>query len=637
MESSELKIIADFCRKNWVSQTNKIIEIADAVCENRFLFGMPWDLERTEEEVCFDSEINWYSRVNGDDEFLYQLNRHGFLSHLGQAFVLTDDSKYAECFCRILQDWIERVPCDNGKKSPWRSLEVSIRAMNWLKAIPLVEFTEFYTDSLCLNVEKSLKKHSEVLIAEHQAFHKGSNWGVIQDSGLFAISAYFKDKNNMQLAAERLDEETRLQVMDDGVHWEQSSGYHNAVLVELLDVLRIAENEQFVLPDTLKENIFKMAFVNLKWIRPDGRHPLFGDSDNNDIRDILSRSALLFKNSNLKSRAFSVLDYDSAWLFGKKGIDEYNKLESCEPDFLNAFLFDSGNYILRSDWGEKANWLCFHNGYTGGGHAHADKLHFDLMLSGKDILTDGGRYSYKPCSERLYLKNAEGHNTSIVGNIQFLKAVGAWGVRNPALSLQNSCIENKHCVLLVGGHLGYLKSKSVYTERRILWIKPDIYIIIDTFFGGLFHKYRQFFHFNHEGAVRLEKNKAIYTDKDLSACMHFISDGVRLKKTRSLYSPNYNALIENEGVETSFCGIGNRTAITVIGNCEAKHINASLLANGKKLKANAAEGIYIKTEKSEYTVCLAHRELKTPFTCNDKTATGRLAVFCDDKLIFKKW
>ena len=133
MISSELKYVADFCRENWKSRTMKVIEIADAVCENRFLFDMPWDLERTEEKLCFADKIDWYSRMNGDDEFLYQLNRHGFLYHLAQAFVLTDNSEYAEYFCRILQDWIDRVPCDNGKKSPWRSLEVSIRAMNWIK------------------------------------------------------------------------------------------------------------------------------------------------------------------------------------------------------------------------------------------------------------------------------------------------------------------------------------------------------------------------------------------------------------------------------------------------------------------------------------------------------------------------
>ena len=162
-------------------------------------------------------------------------------------------------------------------------------------------------------------------------------------------------------------------------------------------------------------------------------------------------------------------------------------------------------------------------------------------------------------------------------------------------------------------------------------------MIIDTFFGRYFHIYHQFFHFNHDGVVHLEKNKAVYTDNDVSVCLNFISDGIKLKKTRSVYSPNYNALTENESVQASFYGIGNRTAITVIGNCKAKHINAHLHANGKKLKSSTAEGIVIKTDKSEYTVCLAHKELKTPFTCNTKTATGRLAVFCGDKLIFKKW
>lgn len=645
MKKSELQSIAAFCRKNFPETVQKVIGTADAVCENRFLFDMPWDLERTEEEMYFPDKIDWYMRMNGDDEFLYQLNRHGFLVHLGQSYIYTGDEKYAECFCRILEDWIERVPPDNGNKSPWRSLEVGIRASNWVKAIPYIIESEFYTEKLRKKAESSLKKHAEVLKKEHRAFQKMSNWGIIQDSGLFAVSAYFGNRDDMALAVERLTLETGLQVMGDGVHWEQSSCYHNTVLSELFAVLSAAQKADFDLSEELKERIYRLALVNLKWIKPDGRQPLFGDSDDNNIRDLLSRSALVFENGVFKSQGFGVLDYDSAWMFGEAGIEKYEKIAVTAPEFENAVFSDSGSIILRNDWSEKSNWLCFHNGFTGGGHAHGDKLHFDLMIKGRDVLVDGGRYTYKPGKMRSALKNASGHNTSIVGNREFLKAISPWDVINPALSVESIFYQNEKCVLIDGGHLGYLKSDGIYTERKILHIKPDIYIVSDVFRGGSLKKYHQFFHFSPDGNIKTEDNKAVYSDSEIKAELHFISKGVKLSEITSFYSPNYNALKENRAVKTSFWGKGTRSAVTVIYGGEkesfkgldVKSAEIKLLAGGSAFKPSKAEGVIIGAGEKEYTVCFVHEEISAPLTCNGKIFSGRIAVFCGDEPIFSRW
>lgn len=645
MENKELQSIAAFCRENYPETVKKVIETANGVCENRFLFDMPWDLERTEEEIRFPDKIDWYTRMNGDDEFLYQLNRHGFLLHLGQSYIFTGDEKYAECFCRILEDWIGRVPPDKGSRSPWRSLEAGIRASNWVKAIPYITESKFFTAELKEKAENSLKHHAEVLKREHRAFQKMSNWGIIQDSGLFAISAYFGNREDMSLAARRLTLETGLQVMGDGVHWEQSSCYHNTVLSELLSVLASAEKADFSPAEELKERVYRLAAVNLKWIRPDGRHPLFGDSDDNNIRDLLSRSALIFENAEFKSQGFPVLDYDSAWIFGEEGIEKYGEIAVKTPDFKNVSLSDSGSFVLRNDWSDKSNWLCFHNGFTGGGHAHADKLHFDLMIKGRDVLVDGGRYTYKPGKMRYALKDASGHNTSLIGKRQFLKSVGAWETVNPALSVKGELFENENCVLIGGGHLGYLKSDGVYCERKILHIKPDIYIAVDVFRGGAFKKYHQFFHFGLDGAVEIKDNKAVYSDGEITAELHFISNGVKASKIKSFYSPNYNALKENTALKTSFRGKGTRSAVTVIYGGEkenfkgidVKRAEVKLLASGSAFKPSKAEGVIIRSDEKEYTVCFVNEDISAPLICNGKIFSGRWAVFCGDMLILSRW
>ena len=99
-------------------------------------------------------------------------------------------------------------------------------------------------------------------------------------------------------------------------------------------------------------------------------------------------------------------------------------MQAVPPAYTDVMLEDSGTYILRSGWSENDDYLCMHNGYTGGGHAHADKLHFDLMLGGRDVLVDAGRYTYMAGKTRTALKGASGHNTTLVGRKGFMKMSG---------------------------------------------------------------------------------------------------------------------------------------------------------------------------------------------------------------------
>ena len=50
---------------------------------------------------------------------MFQLNRHGFLIQLGQAYYLTGDEKYLNHFVKILNNWLDTVPCDYKNNSPY--------------------------------------------------------------------------------------------------------------------------------------------------------------------------------------------------------------------------------------------------------------------------------------------------------------------------------------------------------------------------------------------------------------------------------------------------------------------------------------------------------------------------------------
>ena len=79
-----------------------------------------------------------------------------------------------------------------------------------------------------------------------------------------------------------------------------------------------------------------MADTALKMMKPNAHNPLFGDSDDTDMRDIMSKCALVFGRSDFKYYGFDILDYNTVWLTGCDGIEKYNKIDSQMPTFTNA-------------------------------------------------------------------------------------------------------------------------------------------------------------------------------------------------------------------------------------------------------------------------------------------------------------
>ncbi len=61
-----------------------------------------------------------------------------------------------------------------------------------------------------------------------------------------------------------------------------------------------------------------MAYANIMWQKPDYHEPLLGDSDDNDLRGLLTTAALLFGDGTIKSRAFETPDYENFFIFRKK-------------------------------------------------------------------------------------------------------------------------------------------------------------------------------------------------------------------------------------------------------------------------------------------------------------------------------
>ena len=503
--------IADFCNKNCKEMMDIVLQTADELTENIFLFRLPWDMEATNEPVVFKEKIKWNYCFNEDEEFIFQLNRHRYWICLGQAFWIKQNDIYVKTFLNQLLDWInENIDIKNADRKVWRTLETGLRADYWLRAMAFFTSHPLITDEIKEKFFYALSIHAKHLAANpKKGFSIKSNWGVMEYAGLYVLSHVLKNDEYRKKAIYFLKTALHTQIHDDGMQWEASPMYHNEVLDAYFEVLRVAKlyNDE-VFSEDEKEIIKNMAYATLYHTYPNHHQILTGDSDDTDVRDLLSRAALLFKDVKLKFAAYKELDFESAWLFGTDGILFYEELKN-ERIFGGLITSkESGEAIWRNSYNDDSSFIYFRNSSLGGGHGHQDKLHIEIWFEGEAILRDSGRFTYKDIDERYRLKGSQIHNVPIINNSEYAQCRDSWIYKSLPASMGNTFVIKENMLLFEGFHCGYMNI-GVLLRRRVVTPTSDIIIISDEIIGNKDHVLSQHFAFGNNISLKTESNVII--------------------------------------------------------------------------------------------------------------------------------
>lgn len=620
----DAKAVADYCRGNYKDQASEVIAYADKFCQHEFLFNTEHDLEQLDDPVCYGEKIQWDYNPGGDPEYVWQFNRHRYFITLGQAYQLTGDEKYAKCYADMLKDWILTNPLtEENKKTTWRILEAGFRGEYWTKAFYYFKDSSAVTDELVALFEECLHEHARYLISMHSPYRLISNWGVIENHGLFEIALTLPrsetTKEYIRTAIDHLEKLARMAVMPDGVEWEQSPMYHNEVLKCYLDVILLADRNGITLPKTIRDCAKRMAYANLIWQKPDHHEFMMGDSDDFDISSALCRAAYCFSDGVLKCGAYEKVDFETAWDIGIEGIRTYEALPVKEPEFVSAALGDTGNYYFRSDWSRTANLMHLHCGTIGAGHGHSDQLHIDLVANGEDVLMDGGRYTYVFGEKRCEYKDPTMHNTITVDGKLFTVCKDSWECSRLSAPVKQQFVIGDRFEFVQAGHLGYMP-EGVFVNRKIVYLRPDIYIVMDECYATGRHTYESYFHFNNAGSVTLEKNRVHYQGKHAEAVVSFVSGNTALTKKTTHLSRRYNHEEENETVTAAWSGEGFTSCMTVIWagakgelpllHCEKIPVSSAL--KGTTYPDAMAEAVKLTLDGKEYVIIFCHQEVNSP-------------------------
>lgn len=197
---------------------------------------------------------------------------------------------------------------------------------------------------------------------------------------------------------------------------------------------------------------------------------------------------------------------------------------------------DRGDYMIIS---------CGPNGQNGnGGHAHNDRLSFELCLSGEDIMVDPGTYVYTAYPEwRDRFRSTAYHNTVSVDGEEQNRFAHLFSMHDDAKCRCLDWESNGDCDLFVGEHYGYTRLKfPVVHRRRIRFDKrAKLWSIEDSFTGAGEHVFEWNFHLA-EGVEVGQSNGGFLLQTDRAKlALSFVPASMELRIEDGWYSKGYGS------------------------------------------------------------------------------------------------
>lgn len=605
---------AKYINSTYPKEVTKTLKTANDVLNQYFLFRDDWDMEKTNIPYQFKNEIDWKAMPNDDEEWCYMLNRHKYWIDLGKAYLLTGNEKYAKGFVKQVTHWIANNPLDDSLKNySWRRIEAGIRCENWIKSFEYVKKSKSITPAFLSKFLESLYQQGVYINSAFSGFSQTSNWGVLEYQGLFNLSLFLDDfKIAPQWQTDAIDKLTtciNLQILEDGTQWEQSPMYHNEVFHCYMNVNLLSQQKGIKLPEVLVQKTKEMAYANVKWQKPNYHQPLLGDSDDTDLRGLLTLAASIFNDPVLKSRAFNTLDYETLFIKGMENNKIYENIPSKFPDFLSAYQQSSGDFYMRSSWEADATYTSFHLKKLGCGHGHDNLLHFTIFANGRDYLIDGGRFSYVDNEWREFFKNNKSHNTLGVDDLTNSIYKDSW--------LNTFEARSQGVYTKITADFDYAEAENtaykrladpVFIKRRMLYLKPDVWLVFDSFSANGNHAYAQYFNFpNKNIQIENEGLTTTYADSNLRIQPIKASE---IKLSDAWWSSEYNLKEETKRAEIFKQSEGFTSFITLLyfpDKTNLKYEKTPVYDRADVLLKDAdVEAVNLYIDDKTYTLLVVH-------------------------------
>ena len=517
----------------------RTIAQADEIVRGRFeLLGHP--------DLRFGDPIDWHldpnsgrraplvhwSRLDalrpigdGDCKLVWELNRHQWLVRLGQAYRLTGDERFAISFTVRLQRWMDANPPGVGIN--WASsLEVGLRLISWCWALHLFSGSRALGPELTSLMVGGIATHAGH-VARHLSYYSSPNTHLTGEAlALFYAGTLLPGappaRQWRALGSRILTEEIERQVLSDGVYFEQSTCYQRYTLETYLHFLALAERNRHAVPQRVRDRMGLMLDFLIALRGPDGTMPQIGDADGGrllplDSGDADDFSALFSTSAALLGRddcawAASNVSSETLWLLGAGGLAAFDALSAAPPTRSPSRLFPHGGYVVMSGGrSRRDHQLIFDVGPLGcsvsAGHGHADFLAIACSVFGRPCLVDPGTFCYtRDPRWREHFRGNSAHSTVTVDGESPVRSNGPFSWQEKPAARLVRWISKPDFDFADADHDAYIRlSESVIHRRRVLFVKPRFWVIVDDLSGTLEHTVEMRYQFAPGYQVDLER------------------------------------------------------------------------------------------------------------------------------------
>ena len=371
------------------------------------------------------SEINDFNPANGDIKYVWEKSRFTYL-----LTIIRNDYHFEEDHSQFvfseIESWIDANPINQGPN--WKcSQEISLRLFNWLYALYFYKNSEALTEALWNKIQ------NVIYWSLHHVYHHidfsriavRNNHAITETLALTVSELLFpfipETKRWSVDGRKWLEQEVAYQVYEDGTFLQFSMNYHR-VLVQLFSFgIALTEKHKKPFSKLFYTRAYKSVYFLYQCLQQEnGYLPNYGandgalffpltDSEYRDYRPQLNTLHRIITGQKLFDD--DAINEDYQWLQAEaKPNFDFEKIiqEKGVISFKNG-----GYYTCRTT----TSFTFIRCGNHKDRPSHADNLHMDVWVEGKNILRDSGTYKYNTSKElSAYFTGTTAHNTVVVND-----------------------------------------------------------------------------------------------------------------------------------------------------------------------------------------------------------------------------
>lgn len=463
--------------------------------------------------------------TRGDYHVVSQLNDHGLMRRLVDAYRQTGNPRYGRHAVDLMLHWLRTcTPLPRAgeirtdRADVWYNPAHSNRVANWsyafygLRNLPEISDDELITLLKTIFREQEYKRHN---------YQGNPNHIIRQLLGFVEFATWWPQFHiARQWAVDGLE---KLRVGLDDFYYPDGAYVELCYMHgDMVEAYRLAVEHDFPIAEDFAEKISRTFDFPMYAAHPRGGYPPWNDSGGHRDESLPlpdEMGWMIGLGAEFTGRAD--LRYVNSW--GREG---------ALPARTSCHFPHAGFSIMRSDWSPRARFLMFDGGRNLGGyqHPHMDQLSFVLAACGHTLITDtgyGGPWFGRWRQE--YYVATPGHNAIAVddqwqaqypeehpeGNRRWnsLPMIGnLWsvspglvtrGITSGPLAGNRWLSDEQFDYARSTYDQGFTRDPhslpaerlQVVHERRILFLKPDYWIMTDYLLGEGEHEFESYFHF----------------------------------------------------------------------------------------------------------------------------------------------